>query len=339
MSSKTTGHSDIHWHDFDIHKEDYDNDTNPEMSKKCEIEGVDIDSLDHHAASEYILSESILDAIRHTGDRQLSPPHIIDPIGDKNPKDLIIDEALVGKGMYDYGYEPSSHKDREAEDEDLAKENGYSKSILRAVRHTKDPKVNPRNNYKYWHSIGHQDGGIDEDEYKVYETDHHYEERNAKESILDEVRHYNGAEVNHQQAFEYWQHIAGEKDRNESKSLAGYDYDHSDREYEEELEDESYQLMDLFEDGTNSNDCSPNPHTDPDDYEYWHSIGEEVAEERMQHKGKSAVEEEEYLSTAEDATAVYDDDDDDNDDQGPQTDLEKKKFKQFYENIYDLIDE
>eukprot|EP01083_Nonionella_stella_P105136 302250_1 len=127
MSSKTTGHSsDIHWHDFDIHKEDYDDDTDPEMSKEWEIEGVDVDSLDHHVASEYILSESILDAIRHTGDRQLSPPHIIDPIGDKNPKDLTIDEALTGKGMHDYGYDPSSHTDREAEAEDLARENGYS---------------------------------------------------------------------------------------------------------------------------------------------------------------------------------------------------------------------
>ena len=139
----------------------------------------------------------------------------------------------------------------------------------------------------------------------MYETDHHSKERNAKESIIDEVRHYNDAEVNHQQAFEYWQHIAGDEDRNEPKSLAGYDYDHSDREYEDELEDESYQLMDRFEDGTNSNDCSPNPHTDPTDYEYWHSIGEEVAEERMQHKGKSVVEED-YFSNTEDTAAVND---------------------------------
>eukprot|EP01083_Nonionella_stella_P192209 710715_1 len=132
MTSKITGHSDTQWHDLDMQKVDNDDDTNPELSQ---IDGTDIDSVDQHTAKEYILSESILDAISHTEDRQMSPPHIIDPIGDKNPKDLIIDEALTGKGMHDYGYDPSSHTDREAEDDDLARENGYSESILHAIRH------------------------------------------------------------------------------------------------------------------------------------------------------------------------------------------------------------
>eukprot|EP01083_Nonionella_stella_P124946 377669_1 len=98
MTSKNIGHSDTHWHDLDMQEVDNDDDdTNSELGQ---IDGTDIDSVDQHTAKEYTLSESILDAISHTEDRQLSPPHIIDPIGDKNPKDLVIDEALIGKGMY-----------------------------------------------------------------------------------------------------------------------------------------------------------------------------------------------------------------------------------------------
>eukprot|EP01083_Nonionella_stella_P238093 834613_1 len=82
MTSKNAGHSDIRWHDLDMHKVDNNDDINPEMSKVSEIHNDDIDSLDKHIAREYILSESILDAIRQTEDRQVSPPHIIDPIGE-----------------------------------------------------------------------------------------------------------------------------------------------------------------------------------------------------------------------------------------------------------------